>query len=55
MERLAEYLEAGTVVPAIQGRFALADAAAAIDQLATGQASGKSVIVIRHDEADPTP
>ncbi len=47
MERLADHITAGDVTPAIEGRFPLADAAPAIDQLATGQASGKTVIVVR--------
>jgi len=50
IERLAEYLHAGTVVPAIQARFPLASAAEAIDQLDTGRASGKSVITIHNHE-----
>lgn len=48
MERLATYITEGEVTPAVQGRFPLADAAIAIDQLDTGRASGKTVIVI-HD------
>ena len=47
MERLAAHITAGDVIPAIQGRFPLTDTAQAIDQLDTGRASGKSVIVIR--------
>jgi NADPH:quinone reductase-like Zn-dependent oxidoreductase len=46
IERLAGHIDAGEVVPAIQGRFSLDDAAHAIDQLDAGRASGKSVIVV---------
>lgn len=53
MERLADHITAGDVIPAIEGRFPLADAAQAIDQLATGQASGKTVIVIRDNNTLP--
>jgi NADPH:quinone reductase-like Zn-dependent oxidoreductase len=53
MERLADHITAGDVTPAVQGRFPLTNAAEAIDQLDTGQASGKSVIVIRDTEVDP--
>ncbi len=47
MERLAVYITNGDVTPAVQGRFPLADAAKAIDQIDTGRASGKSVITIK--------
>lgn len=47
MERLAGFIETGAVTPAVQGRFPLADAASAIEQLDSGKASGKSVIVVR--------
>ncbi len=47
MERLAEHIEAGTVTPAVQARFPLADAASAIEQLARGRATGKTVILVR--------
>lgn len=49
MERLAQYLETGTVRPAIQSRVPLADAPSAIDQLANGRASGKSVVLVRDE------
>lgn len=35
-----------------QGRFPLADAAKAIDQLDTGRSSGKTVIIVRDTESD---
>jgi NADPH:quinone reductase-like Zn-dependent oxidoreductase len=47
IERLARYLEEGSVVPAISRRFALADVPEAIRQLEVGETSGKSVIVVR--------
>lgn len=46
MERLADFLETGAVTPAVQATFGLDDAAAAIELLDTGKASGKSVIVV---------
>ena len=52
MERLAAHITSGEVTPAVQGRFPLAEAAKAIDQIDTGRASGKSVIVVRDTEAD---
>ncbi len=54
IERLAEFIESGDVVPAIGRRFALEDAAQAIDQLETGATRGKSVIVVRSDDAATT-
>ncbi len=46
MERLAVLMEAGDVTPAVQGRFSLVDAPEALRQLQSGEASGKSVIVV---------
>jgi len=51
IERLADHIKAGEVIPSIQGRFPLTDTAQAIDQLDTGRASGKTVIVVRDTEA----
>jgi len=47
IERLADHIESGAVTPMVQSRFSLAEAAEAIDQLATGKATGKTAIVIR--------
>ena len=47
MERLAEYLVSGDVVPSIGARFDLEDTQQAMHLLETGQASGKSVIVVK--------
>ncbi len=47
MERLAEHIEVGAVTPAVQARYPLAEAAKAIEQVATGKATGKTVIVVR--------
>ncbi len=56
IERLTAFLEAGSVIPAIQARYPLDEAPAAIDLLAGGRASGKSVIVIGSTPAPaPTP
>jgi NADPH:quinone reductase-like Zn-dependent oxidoreductase len=52
MERLAGYIEAGDVTPAIGDEFPLADAASAIEQLDSGKATGKTVIIVRDDGAD---
>jgi NADPH:quinone reductase-like Zn-dependent oxidoreductase len=52
IERLAALIESGDVKPAIGQRFALADTADAIRQMEDGRARGKSVIVVRPDEAD---
>lgn len=50
MERLVGHIDAGDVTPSIQGRFSLVDSPEALRQLDSGQASGKSVIVLRSDE-----
>lgn len=55
MERLAIYITNGQVTPAVEGRFPLTDAAQAIDQLDTGQASGKTVIVIHDTDTQAAP
>ena len=47
MERLAELIELGAIVPAIGRRFALAETADAIRQLEAGAATGKSAITVR--------
>jgi NADPH:quinone reductase-like Zn-dependent oxidoreductase len=52
IERLAEFIEAGHVVPAIGRRFALEDAAQAIAEMEAGATRGKSVIVVRPDGSD---
>jgi NADPH:quinone reductase-like Zn-dependent oxidoreductase len=52
IERLAGFLENGTVVPAVGRRYPLERVPAAIDDLAAGRALGKSVIVVRGTEPD---
>jgi NADPH:quinone reductase-like Zn-dependent oxidoreductase len=52
IDRLAEYLKSGTVVPAISGRFDLVDTAEAIRLYETGEASGKSVINIHPERSN---
>ena len=47
IERLASYLEAGTVVPAIDRRFALEQTPEALRALEAGAITGKGVIVVR--------
>lgn len=47
LERLAEFIESGDVVPSIGQRFPLEDTADAIRQMEAGTATGKSVIVVR--------
>lgn len=54
IERLAEFIRSGDVVPAIGRQFALEEAAEAIGQLETGATRGKSVIVVRSDGTDTT-
>ncbi len=51
IERLADFLENGSVVPAVTRRYRLADVPEAIDDLSAGRAKGKSVIVVRDHEA----
>ena len=47
IERLAEFMESGAVVPAIGSRFGLADVSSAISLMETSGSAGKSVIVVR--------
>ena len=47
IERLAEFLAAGSVVPVIGQRFELKDVPDAMRQLAAGNASGKTAIIVR--------
>mgnify|MGYP001828058522 FL=1 len=47
IERLADHLASGAVVPAIADRFALADAPQAMRRMEAGRTGGKSVIVVR--------
>jgi len=53
VERLAEFIESGDVVPTIGQRFALEDTAEAIHQMEAGATRGKSVIVVRDDDGGP--
>lgn len=46
IDRLAEFMERGEVVPAVGRRYRLEEAAQAIDDLEAGHARGKSVIVV---------
>jgi NADPH:quinone reductase-like Zn-dependent oxidoreductase len=55
IERLAVYIESGAVTPSVQATFPLADAPRAIDQLDTGQATGKIVIIVRDNGDDRVP
>ena len=52
IERLAELVESGDVVPAIGQRFSLEGTADAIRQMEAGTTRGKSVIVVRADGDD---
>jgi NADPH:quinone reductase-like Zn-dependent oxidoreductase len=47
MERLAAYMENGWVVPSVGRKYQLDQVADALDDLETGKAKGKSVIVVR--------
>ena len=47
IERLAEFIEAGTVVPAVGQRFPLDDTADALREMEAGRTRGKSVVVVR--------
>ncbi len=49
IERLAEFIQTGDVVPAVGQRFTLEDTADAIRQMEAGATRGKSVIVVRTD------
>ena len=52
IERLAAHIESGAVTPSVRATFPLADAPQAIDQLDTGKATGKTVIVVRNSGDD---
>ncbi len=52
IDRLAEYLGTGAVVPAVGERYALDGVAAAITDLSAGKAAGKSVIVVRKQRTE---
>jgi NADPH:quinone reductase-like Zn-dependent oxidoreductase len=52
IERLATFMEAGDVVPAVGRRYRLEEAPQAIADLESGRARGKSVIVIDETAAD---
>ena len=47
IERLAEFIETGDVVPAVGERFSLEDTAEAIRRMEAGTTRGKSVVVVR--------
>jgi NADPH:quinone reductase-like Zn-dependent oxidoreductase len=52
IERLAAHIESGAVTPSVRATFPLADAPQAIDQLDAGQATGKTVIIVRNSGDD---
>jgi NADPH:quinone reductase-like Zn-dependent oxidoreductase len=52
IERLANHLATGSVTPAIGTCVGLADAADAIARLDAGQATGKTVVIVRDLDAD---
>ena len=52
IERLAQFIDDGDVVPAVDRRFALEDTADAIRQMEAGTTRGKSVIVVRTEGDD---
>ncbi|MFV2074297.1 MAG: NAD(P)-dependent alcohol dehydrogenase [Thermoanaerobaculales bacterium] len=52
IERLATYLEAGSVVPTIGQRFTLANVAEAMRQLEAGRIRGKAVVVVSEGAED---
>ena len=52
MERLADHITTGAVTPAVQASFPLDDAATGIEQLDTGKATGKTVIIVSNNGAD---
>jgi NADPH:quinone reductase-like Zn-dependent oxidoreductase len=52
IERLANFLEEGSVVPAVGQRYRLDEVRSAISDLEAGRAKGKSVIVIKQDPDD---
>lgn len=50
IERLAEYLQAGSVTPVVGARFVLDDAVDAVRRMENGPTSGKTVIVAKAEE-----
>jgi NADPH:quinone reductase-like Zn-dependent oxidoreductase len=52
IERLAQFIDTGAVVPAVGQRFALEDTADAVRQMEAGATRGKSVVVVRADRDD---
>ena len=52
MERLADHIATGAVTPAVGSRVGLADAADAIARLDAGEATGKTAIIVRDNDAD---
>ena len=54
IERLSAFLVAGVVVPVIGQQFDLQDVPAAMRQLAAGNASGKTAIIVRPAQHDPS-
>lgn len=52
LDRLAEMIATGAVVPAVTRRFALSDVPQAIDDLVAGRIAGKAVIIVGGVEAD---
>ncbi len=53
IDRLSEFLARGEVIPAITRRFTLDETAAAMRQYETGEAGGKSVIVVKGHGGGP--
>jgi NADPH:quinone reductase-like Zn-dependent oxidoreductase len=52
IERLADHITTGAVTPAVRASFPLADAATGIEQLDTGKATGKTVIIVSDNGTD---
>jgi NADPH:quinone reductase-like Zn-dependent oxidoreductase len=52
IERLAKYLETGSVEPAIDARFPLDQAVRAVRRMEVGDARGKTVVVVHPSESD---
>lgn len=53
IDRLAAHISSGAVVPVVDRRFGLEEVPDAMRRLEAGDTSGKSVIVVRDDEAPP--
>lgn len=51
MDRLARLMEIGEVAPAVGGRYLLDQVPQALADLEAGRASGKSVVIVRDEEA----